>query len=44
LLSYRAKKQKILSDLREKGLISPSSDWTVDSEGKPVRISELVYV
>ena len=31
-------KQKRLQELREKGLISPSSDWTIDSEtNEPLR-------
>lgn len=35
-------KRKKLQEAREKGLISPSSDWTLDSDGEPARRSDLV--
>ena len=35
-------KLKKLQEAREKGLISPSSDWTLDSDGEPARRSDLV--
>ncbi|KAK3580637.1 hypothetical protein CHS0354_013399 [Potamilus streckersoni] len=35
------KKQKLLQELREKGMISPSSDWSIDTAtGEPIRKSE----
>ncbi|OWF41951.1 hypothetical protein KP79_PYT10988 [Mizuhopecten yessoensis] len=45
---YKAKekmKAKRLQELREKGLISPSSDWTIDSDtGEPLRKAEKAKV
>lgn len=38
---YEKEKQKKLKELRDRGLISPSSDWTLDSDGEPARRSEL---
>ncbi|XP_061187777.1 uncharacterized protein LOC133195840 [Saccostrea echinata] len=38
LLEKEKKKAAKLAELREKGLISPSSDWTIDSDtGEPLR-------
>lgn len=38
-------KAKRLQELREKGLISPSSDWTIDSDtGEPLRKAEKAKV
>jgi hypothetical protein len=47
MICYRAevkekKKKQKLQELREKGLISPSSDWTLDSDGEPARRTELI--
>lgn len=47
MIRYRAevkekKKKQKLQELREKGLISPSSDWTLDSDGEPARRTELI--
>lgn len=38
MLEKEKKKAAKLAELREKGLISPSSDWTIDSDtGEPLR-------
>jgi hypothetical protein len=38
LIEKEKKKAAKLAELREKGLISPSSDWTIDSDtGEPLR-------
>jgi hypothetical protein len=40
IINRRLKKLKKLQEMREKGLISPSSDWSIDSDtGEPVRKS-----
>lgn len=41
LYNHRKKKQEKLQEMRERGLISPSSDWTIDSDGEPVRKSKM---